>query len=384
VRYPHPRLKSALKDTLGLVVFQEQVLKVARDLAGFTPGEGEQLRRVLGHKEGEAAVAPFKERFMQGALANNVPYNIAEGVFTQLQAFGGYAFAKSHAAAFAVLTYKSAWLRRYYPAAFFAALLRNQPMGFYSPNAIVAEARRHDITVHAVDVQHSGAVARASQNGIHLGLNSVRGLGTTANEVILQAREAGEFQSLEDFVSRTRLDRRSVEALILGGAFDSWDIPRRQLIWDLQSAKTKALVGPHLSLDTQNEPTFTTLPEHDRMWLEYKHTGITAQKHITALIATQLYQMGATPTNELQKWPDGTKIRVGGVIVSRRPPTPAGTVFLSVEDENGIANITLVPKVAAAYHEEAKYRFVIVEGVIRRDGAALSVLARRILPLARE
>ena len=118
-------------------------------------------------------------------------------------------------------------------------------MGFYSPNAIVAEARRHGITIHAVDVQHSGAAASASENGIRLGLNSVRGLGTTAKEHILRAREAGEFRSLEDFVSRTRLDRRSVEALILGGAFDSWEIPRRQLVWDLQAAKIAALAGPN-------------------------------------------------------------------------------------------------------------------------------------------
>lgn len=384
VRYPHPLLEPALKETLGLVIFQEQVLKVARDLAGFTPGEGEQLRRVLGHKEGEAAVAPFKERFMQGAQANNVPQTIAEQVFIQLQAFGGYAFAKSHAAAFAILTYKSAWLRRYHPAAFFAALLRNQPMGFYAPNAIVAEARRHGIAIHAVDVQHSGAAASASKNGIHLGLNSVRGLGTAAKELILRAREAGEFRSLEDFVSRTRLDRRSVEALILGGAFDSWEIPRRQLVWDLQAAKMAALAGPTLSLDTPGEPTFTALPQHERLWLEYQHTGITARQHITALVGTQLHQMGATPTSELHRWPDGTKIRVGGIITSRRPPTPAGTVFLSVEDESGIANITLVPDIAAAYHEAAKSRFVIVEGVIRRDGAALSVLARRVLPLMQE
>ncbi len=383
VCYPHPLLASALKETLGLIIFQEQVLKVARDLAGFTPGEGEKLRRVLGHKKGEAAVAPFKERFMQGAQANNVPQNIAEQVFTQLQAFGGYAFAKSHAAAFAVLTYKSAWLRRYHPAAFFAALLRNQPMGFYSANAIVAEARRHGIAIHAVDVQHSGAAASASKNGIRLGLNSVRGLGTAAKELILRERETGAFQSLEDFCSRTRLDRRSVEALILGGAFDSWEIPRRQLIWNLQAAKTVALAGPTLNLDTPGEPAFTTLPQHERMWLEYQHTGITAKQHITALVATQLHQMGATLNSELHRWPDGTKVRVGGIITSRRPPTPAGTVFLAIEDESGIANITLVPDVAAAYHEAAKSRFVIVEGVVRRDGAALSVLGRRVLPLVR-
>ncbi|MDF1514304.1 MAG: DNA polymerase III subunit alpha [Anaerolineae bacterium] len=384
VRYPHPLLENALEETLGLVIFQEQVLKVARDLAGFTPGEGEKLRRVLGHKEGEAAVAPFKSRFMEGAAQNNVPPVIAEQVFTQLQAFGGYAFAKSHAAAFAVITYKSAWLRCYHPAAFFAALLRNQPMGFYSPNAIVAEARRHGIAIHAVDVQHSGVVASATPSGIRLGLNSVRGLGVQANESIMQAREDGEFQSLDDFVRRTRLGRRAVEALILGGALDSWNIPRRQLIWDLQSAKMKALTGPNLDLDVPDEPVFSTLPEHERMWLEYQHTGITAKQHITALVGTQLRQMGATPTNELHRWPDNTKIRVGGVIVSRRPPTPAGTVFLSIEDEYGIANITLIPEIAAAYHEQAKYRFVIVEGVIRRDGASLSVLARRVLPLMRE
>ncbi len=167
VRYLHPRLKPALEETLGVIVFQEQVLKVAQDLAGFTPGEGDQLRRALSNKQGEAAVLPFRERFLQGAQELQVPEPIAEKVFEQLVSFGGYSFPKSHAAAFAVLTYQSAWLRRYHPTAFFAGLLRHQPMGFYPAHVVVSEARRYGVEIRGVDLHTSdvGATVEPGNTG---------------------------------------------------------------------------------------------------------------------------------------------------------------------------------------------------------------------------
>ncbi len=165
VRYAHPRLQAALAETLGVIVFQEQVLKVARDLAGFTPGEGDQLRRALSNKRGETAILAFKERFVEGARNLQVPEPIIEKVFAQLLAFGGYSFPKSHAAAFAVLTYQSAWLRRYYPTVF-AALLRHQPMGFYAAHVIVAEARRHGVEIRNVDLGVSDVGQRLRPGGL--------------------------------------------------------------------------------------------------------------------------------------------------------------------------------------------------------------------------
>ncbi|MCU0522038.1 MAG: error-prone DNA polymerase, partial [Anaerolineae bacterium] len=407
VRYLHPRLKPALEETLGVIVFQEQVLKVAQDLAGFTPGEGDQLRRALSSKKGEEAVAAFNERFLQGAHALDIPPSIAEKVFAQLTAFGGYSFPKSHAAAFAVLTYQSAWLRRYHPVAFFAALLRHQPMGFYPAHVIVSEAKRHGVEIRGVDLHTSdvgatvessalpllGAKCPSGQNAkrgaIRLGLETVRGLGEEASTTIVEARRQSPFQSLVDLCQRTGLGRRAIEALIMAGALDRLypsgqrDRPRRQLLWELQAALESVGTPPALDLPPRDDPTFTAIPRHERLWLEQTYTGVTAGAHITDLVGSQLRQMGATPVGDLARWPDGTQIRVGGVIVARqRPPTANGVAFLAIEDRSGIVNVMLYPEIAQTYHRAVMARFVIVEGEIRRDGAAMSVLGKRVLTLA--
>ena len=370
----------------------------ARDLAGFTPGEGEQLRRALSNKHAAEAVATFKDRFISGACARQVPRAVAEEVFRQLQAFGGYAFAKSHAAAFAVLTYQSAWLRHYYPAAFFAALLRHQPMGFYPSHVIVAEARRSGVEIRAVDIHASdvgaalepapgkGPRAFPSQaTAIRLGLETVRGVGTEAGAAIVKARAQGGFRSLADICHRTGLGRRAMEALIMTGALDEWGQPRRRLLWELQAALQAAKSPPSLGLPPKDEPVFAALPRHERLWLEQNYTGATAEAHITTLVARQLRQMGATPSSELPRWPDGTRIRIGGVVVARqRPPTAHGLAFLAVEDEHGITNVMLQPEVIDTYRRAVMSRFLIVEGQIRRDGAAMNVVGNRIIPLSAE
>ena len=382
VRYLHPRLKPALAETLGVIVFQEQVLKVARDIAGFTPGEGDQLRRALGNKRGEEAILAFKGRFFEGARALQVPEPVIEKIFAQLQAFGGYSFAKSHAAAFAVLTYQSAWLRRYHPAAFFAALLRHQPMGFYPAHVIVSEARRHGVEIRGVDLHTSDVGATVEVGAIRLGLETVRGLGEEAGGAIVEARTQHPFQSLADLCRRTGLGRRAIEALVMAGALDRWGRPRRQLLWELQAALEAAKAAPALGLRPRQEPVFAALPRHERLWLEQTYTGATSGAHITDLVARQLRQMGATPSGELTRWPDGTHIRIGGVVVARQqPPTANGIAFLAVEDESGIVNVMLYPEVIQTYRRAAMSRFLIVEGEVRRDGAAMSVLGNRVISL---
>ncbi|UCC89484.1 MAG: DNA polymerase III subunit alpha, partial [Anaerolineales bacterium] len=218
VAYPHPSLKPALAETLGVILFQEQVLKVARDLAGFTPALGEQLRRTLGGKQGEQAVEGFWSAFLEGAQARGVPEPVAEAVFGQLKAFGGYSFPKSHAAAFAVLVYQSAWLKRYYPEAFYTALLNNQPMGFWSPAVLVGDARRHEVRILPVDMHHSRAKCEVEKGSIRLGLNYVQGLGEASIARLEEARETQAFIGLADFCQRTQLPRRVIENLILVGA----------------------------------------------------------------------------------------------------------------------------------------------------------------------
>src|SRR5262249_23808182 len=233
VIYKHPLLKPALEETLGVVLFQEQVLKVARDLAGFTTGQGEQLRRALGAQRALVAIEQLRGAFLTGDRARGVSESIAIAVFDQLRAFGNYSFPKSHAAAFTVLVYQSAWLKQYYPAAFYCALLNNQPMGFWPPAILVRDAQRHGIEVLSVDITRSLARCRSGGRRIQLGLNYINGLGEQGAQRIVEARQTRLFADLANFCHRTRLPRRIIEALIMAGACDHWRRPRRQLLWEL-------------------------------------------------------------------------------------------------------------------------------------------------------
>ncbi|MEJ2150669.1 MAG: error-prone DNA polymerase, partial [Chloroflexota bacterium] len=380
VTYPHPLLEDALAETLGVIVFQEQVLKVARDLAGFTPGRAELLRRALSHKHAHERVAAFYDEFVAEAEDRGVPPRLAERVVGQVQAFGGYAFPKSHAAAFAVLTYQSAWLRLYHPAAFFAGLLRNQPMGFYPPHVVVSEARRCGVEVRPVDAEASQLLATVEGQAIRLGLGTVTGLGETGGRSVVEARRFGPFRSLADFCRRTRLGRRAIESLIWAGAFDGWGVPRRQLLWDLKAALDAAQGPDRLALAPGERPRFGFLSPRGRLWAEVAHTGVSAGAHLAALVGDRLREMGVTPSGKLPELKDGDKVWVGGVVVSRqRPPTARGTAFLALEDEGGLINVVLRPKV---YEESATVLdspFVVVKGRLQRRGQAISVLARKVV-----
>jgi error-prone DNA polymerase len=384
--YLHPLLKPALEETLGVAVFQEQILKVARDLAGFSPGEAELLRRALSHKRAEKRIRLFRERFIQGGTERGVSPEICERIFEQLQAFGGYAFPKSHAAAYAVLTYQSAWLRRYHPAAFFAAVLRHQPMGFYPPHVVVAETRRYGVEIRPVDVETSDVRATVEGQAIRLGLAVVSGLQDVGGERITQARRSGPFRSLVDFCRRTRLGRRAVEALIMAGGFDSWGTPRRQLLWDLEAALEASETSPGLGVEIPDERArFGFLSSRGRLWTEIAYTGVSSREHLVSLVAGQLKSIGVTPSQELAEISHGTKVWVGGVIVShQRPPSAKGVAFLALEDEGGLINIVFKPAVYEANRKALRAVFVVVEGKLQRKGQGINILAHRVIPIEPE
>jgi error-prone DNA polymerase len=383
VSYSHPLLENALKETLGVIIFQEQVLKVARDMASFTPGEAELLRRALSHKRAGREIARFRKRFLEGATGQGVDEETAQAGFEQLQAFGGYSFPKSHAAAFAVLTYQSAWLRRYHPAAFFAALLRHQPMGFYPAHVIVSEARRCGVEVRPVDVEASDLRATVEGEALRLGLAVVNGLSEMGGQSVVGARRFGPFRSLADFCRRTKLGRRTVEAMIWAGAFDGWGMPRRQLLWELKMALEAAEGPPKLPLPPpEGSPRFAFLSPRGRLWTEAAHTGVSAREHLTSLVDEELRAMGVTPSQKLPELEDGRRVWVGGVIVSRqRPPTAKGVAFLALEDKGGLINVVIRPKVYEKSRQALRSPFVAIGGQLQRRGEAISVLARKVLPL---
>lgn len=381
VSYPHPLLEPALAETLGVILFQEQVLKVARDLAGFTPGQGEQLRRALGAKRAAQAIEAFRAEFVAGAQARGVPADTAETVFEQLLAFGGYSFAKSHAAAFAVLVYQSAWLKRYYPQAFYTALLNNQPMGFWNAAVLVHELHRQDIPVWPVDIHQSQARCSLEDGGVRLGLTYVKGLHETHIQTILAERQKRPFTTLLEFCRRTRLGRRLCENLILCGALDGWSVPRRRLLWELGSLPGQedglALVFTPESVDV---PTLTTA---EAMLNEQAILGLSSGDHVLTFYREQLRQRHILGSSNLTAVPDGQQVTVAGLlVVHQSPPTAKGFHFLTLEDEDGMMNIIVSPTVYGrcrrAIHTE---RLLQVQGEVQQADGVTNVLARQIRPL---
>lgn len=251
--YDHPLLEPALKETLGVILYQDQVLQVAVALAGFTPGQAESLRRALGRRNSEDAVAQLQESFREGTRRKGVPDDVSDLVFKKILAFSQFGFPKAHAYAFAVLAYQSAWLRKYYPAEYAAALFNSQPMGFYPPHVLVRDCRRRGVEVLPPDINESEEKCTVVSGNVRIGFNYVKGLGSDdAEQIVAERRRGGPFKSLADFTRRLDLPRAKVESLIYAGAFDRWGRDRRELLWDLGLAPRATSIG-RISLSRATE-----------------------------------------------------------------------------------------------------------------------------------
>ncbi len=378
VSYAHPRLEPALRETLGVILFQEQVLKVARDLAGFSPGQGELLRRALGSKYGAAALERFRADFLAGAQANGVPADVAETVFAQLRAFGGYAFAKSHAAAFAVLVYQSAWLKRYQPAVLLCALLNHQPMGFWSPAVLVGDARRRGVNVLPVDIARSGEKCTLEAGGIRLGFNTIAGFGVAVCTRLVEARQAGPFHTLADLCRRSRLPRRLIERLVRAGALDGWGIARRKLLWELGLLTWQVAELP-LELPAEGLDLPPLGDAEAQLW-EREVLGLSTGPHLLARYRAELDRQGVVSSAGLQQQPANRRVRLAGlVVVHQAPPTARGVHFLTLEDELGLVDIILWPQVYQKYRQLVRASpLLVIGGRVQRDGEAVSLLADRV------
>lgn len=381
VTYAHALLEPALKETLGVILFQEQVLKVARDLAGFTAGQGEQLRRALGAKQATAEIEKFRADFLVGAKGNDVSAEIAETVFNQLLAFGGYSFAKSHAAAFAVLVYQSAWLKKYYPKAFYVALLNNQPMGFWNAAVLTNELRRQGIPVLPVEIHQSQAKCSIEDEGIRLGLNYVKGIHESQITTIIDGRITRPYDSLADFSQRTRIGRKVIENIIMCGAMDSWGIPRRQLVWELGT-----LYYQENELDLVIHPDNIVLPAlsaAEAMLAEQTVLGLSPGDHIMSFYRTKLSQLRILGSKDLPLAPNGQWVKAAGLlVVHQSPPTAKGFHFLTLEDEDGMINIVVNPQIYGRYHRTIRTeRLLLVEGQLQQQENVTNLLAQIITHL---
>ncbi len=398
VPYLHPSLEQPLRDTLGTIIFQDQVLEVAQAFAGFSVGEAEGLRRAMSRKRSAEAIEAHHRRFVEGAMARHpdVTQERAEQVFTMVSGFSGFGFPKAHGAAFGLLAYQSTWLRVHYGPEFLCALLDEQPMGFYPPDALVHEAQRRGIDVLPPEVNASdvgctvtGGRDRAS---VQVGLGYI--LGVRADEVaaLVAARRAGgPFRSLEDLASRAGAGRAALERLAWSGACDALaGGDRRVALWQLgvtapgrTSAEGTQLA---LALDLPEAPELTALSRWDAMVADYATTGLTATGHPLALLRERLRAEGAVDVRALERLPHGSPVRVGGLVVARqRPGTAKGITFMLIEDERGTVNVIVSPQIYERDRLTVRTEpLVIIDGRLERHaaaGGAINVVARQVAQL---
>jgi len=389
---PHPSMRGALAKTLGVPLFQEQMMQLAIDCAGFSPAEADKLRQAMSSKRAPERIEELRQRLLDGMAARGIAGAVAEDVYQKILAFSSYGFPESHAISFAYLVYASAWLKHYYPAAFTAALLRSQPMGFYSPASLISDVRRHGVEIRGVDVNISsdlatlessgagdggaGAAGVGPQPAIRLGLRGVRHLGADTVAAVAAGRP---YEDLEDFARRTRLPPPALEVLAAAGAFGCFGAGRREAMWAAGAAaairpaqlpgSTPGLTAPALPAMTPAEETVADL------WA----TGIYGT-HPLVHLRPELDADGVLTATGLAVAPAGDRVVTGGLVTHRqRPETAGGVVFMSLEDETGMVNVICPPDVWARYRRiGAESGALLVHGRVERTGGATNLVASRL------
>lgn len=387
VAYEHPCMARALEKTLGIPLFQEQLMTLAVDCAGFTAGEADQLRRAMGSKRSPERMRRLRDRFYSGmAECHGITGDVADRIYEKLEAFANYGFPESHAMSFASLVFYSAWFKLHYPAAFCAALLRAQPMGFYSPQSLVADARRHGVVVHRPDVNASLAHATLAEAGtqVRLGLGAVRGIGTELAERLVADREAhGPFASMLDLTARVQLSVPQVEALATAGAFACFGVSRREALWTAGSAagqRPDRLPGVGVATHT---PALPGMSEIELSAADVWATGVSCDSFPTQFLRADLDALGVIPAVRLTTVPDGTRVLVAGAVTHRqRPATARGVTFVNLEDETGMVNVLCTPEVWRRHRRLAQTATaLLIRGRVQNASGAVTVLAERLGPL---
>src|SRR5579863_548962 len=383
VVYPHPSLEPILKRTLGVPLFQEQVLRIAMVAAGFTGGEAEELRRAMGFKRSVERMEAIELKLREGMTARGIDEKAREEIIRMVTTFALYGFPESHAASFALIAYASAYIKAHHPAAFYVSLLNAWPMGFYHPATLVKDAQRHQVTVHPIDVARSGWGCRwegtKKMQGVRLGLRFVKGLGEAAGRKIEKEQSEAPFQNLIDFSRRCGLHENELEKLAHAGALGCFGLTRRAAFW--QAAKVSRPLGP--LLDDLPEEGVSPLPEmssYEETLADYQSAQVTTGAHLIAYARGQLQAKGVRSSAELTQIPDGKNVRTAGsVIVRQRPQTAKGFVFLTLEDESGMSQAIIRPDLFRKYRAVIlSSAALIVEGILQKQDGTLSVRAERI------
>ncbi len=439
VSYLHPSLEPVLKDSMGVILYQEQVMRIAIEVAGFSPAESDGFRRAMGTWRSSREMEKLHAQFVDGALQQpGMTEEIAEELFRQVAAFASFGFAKSHAAAFARTAYESAFLKLFYPAQFLVGLINAQPMGFYPVEVLVNDTKRHGVAVLPIDINasayktttewvgpdgqpeavvSSGCIVPSAEArekwtppqsggwGVRLGLHLVKGIGEQ-HEALLDAELGrGPYRSLVDIVERTDLPEEVLERLIRSGAMDSLGRPRRELLWQLRevagasrgrmdgrtvralgraAGKRGAAAGRpmDLRLPATEVPALPAITESERIGDAYAVLGVDAKRQVVGLFRGALDRMGAVTNASLSDRRPG-RVRVGGLVVTRQHPmTAKGTVFLALEDETGMVNVTLWPKTWERLRGVVRrHALLLVDGELQREGSVVNLVAYEILAL---
>ncbi|MEX2530776.1 MAG: error-prone DNA polymerase [Gemmatimonadota bacterium] len=401
--FDHPLLADALGETLGVIIYQDQVLQVCRALAGFTDGQAESLRRSMSRKRSREALRSHWDAFREGAVARGVEKETAQEVFRQVVAFSQFGFPKSHSVAFALLAYQSAWLRHHFPTEYFVALFNNQPMGFYSLDALGRDAGRNGIQTLPPEVNRSGVKCVPEGSDLRVGLGFVRGWGEEiAHRVVRERERVGPFLGLTDFLRRTpaALKRPAVENLIWGGGMDGFGLSRRELLWQTglwlgpDEERTRArgrsddpqltLTAVDHDIDAGGPATrgFHPLDDGERVAAEYRMLRFSTGLHPIALVRERLPDT-ALSAHALAEAGNGATVRVAGIVIARqRPQTAKGYIFILLEDEHGHINVIVKPQVYERCRATVRMEpFLLVRGRLQKDGATLNIIAHGVEPL---
>ncbi|HZI45044.1 MAG TPA: error-prone DNA polymerase, partial [Ilumatobacter sp.] len=388
VTYPHPLLEGALAKTLGVPLFQEQLMQMAIDVAGFTPSESDELRQAMGSKRSAARMERLRERLFAGMAARGVTGEVAEEIFVKMKAFANYGFPESHSVSFAYLVYASSWIKYHEPAAFCAALINAQPMGFWAPHTLVQDARRHGVTVRTPDLNASLAAATLEDGGasVRLGLESVRGVGKELAKEIEAARTThGPYVSPEDLVRRVpQLTLAQLEAIATADAFgECFGLDRRRALWAVgavSQSRPGRIPGAVTGARPPALPGMTPVEESVAdMWA----TGVSPEGHPTLFLRDELTKLGVVTSKGLWEREPSSRVMVAGVVTHRqRPMTAQGVTFLNLEDETGLINVVVSKGCWARFRKVARGApAMLIRGRLERSEGVINVVAEHLAPL---
>jgi error-prone DNA polymerase len=389
VTYPSAEVEGVLRRTLGVPIFQEQVMQLAIVAAGFTPGEADALRRAMAAWKRKGGLGHFEERLIRGMRERGYAEEFARQIFRQILGFGEYGFPESHAASFALLVYVSAWLKRHEPAAFAAALINSQPMGFYAPSQLVQDARRHGVEVRPVDVFASDwdcTLERGAggEPALRLGLRLAKGFSGEAARRLVAAREQGGFADVQALATRARLDRRELGCLAAAGALESLAGHRHRAAWRVAGVEPPLDLVPEPRI-AEGIPLLRAPREGEDIVADYAHTGLTLRRHPLALLRPRLDARGMVPACRLRELPQGAAVRTAGLVITRqRPGSAQGVTFVTLEDETGSINLIVWRDVAERQRRAlVGARLMAVAGELQVEGEVLHVVAHRLADLSR-